>query len=140
MDLLFKGEVSIKIPRDNKHRYMKSFIPLGTHESNTLIDKMEANSLPNNGTASDVAGIVSATIFKNTVNDSKIVTPVKCECIVYVLVFLAMNNFVSMRDFFGFFFVTREEKMNARNGKKYMRKLIHLMSYHTIQCRLECKP
>ena len=34
--------------------------------------------LPNNGTASDVAGIVSATIFKNTVNDSKIVTP-KCE-------------------------------------------------------------
>lgn len=32
--------------------------------------------LPNNGTASDVAGIVSATIFKNTVNDSKIVTPV----------------------------------------------------------------
>jgi len=31
--------------------------------------------LPNNGTASDVAGIVSATIFKNTVNDSKIVTP-----------------------------------------------------------------
>lgn len=40
---------------------------------------MEANSLPNNGTASDVAGIVSATIFKNTVNDSKIVTPVKNE-------------------------------------------------------------
>lgn len=39
---------------------------------------MEANCLPNNGTASDVAGIVSATIFKNTVNDSKIVTPVKC--------------------------------------------------------------
>lgn len=37
---------------------------------------MEANCLPNNGTASDVAGIVSATIFKNTVNDSKIVTPV----------------------------------------------------------------
>lgn len=32
--------------------------------------------LPNNGTASDVAGIVSATIFKNTVNDNKIVTPV----------------------------------------------------------------
>ena len=44
---------------------------------------MEANSLPNNGTASDVAGIVSATIFKNTVNDSKIVTPVKCEWILF---------------------------------------------------------
>lgn len=101
VDLLFKGGFK-KIPRDNKHRYMKSFIPLGTHESNTLIDKMEANSLPNNGTASDVAGIVSATIFKNTVNDSKIVTPVKCECIGYVLVFFAMNNFVSMRDFWFF--------------------------------------
>lgn len=35
--------------------------------------------LPNNGTASDVAGIVSATIFKNTVNDSKIVTPLREE-------------------------------------------------------------
>ena len=31
--------------------------------------------LPNNGTASDVAGIVSATIFKNTVRDNRIVTP-----------------------------------------------------------------
>lgn len=33
--------------------------------------------LPKSGTASDVAGIVSATIFKNTVNESNIVTPVK---------------------------------------------------------------
>lgn len=33
--------------------------------------------LPSNGTASEVAGIVSATIFKNTVNDNKIVTPMK---------------------------------------------------------------
>ena len=33
--------------------------------------------IPNNGTASDVAGIVSATIFKNTVKDNKIVTPGK---------------------------------------------------------------
>lgn len=33
--------------------------------------------LPKSGTASDVAGIVSATIFRNTVNDSKIVTPAK---------------------------------------------------------------
>ena len=40
-------------------------------------DLMDHHSLPNNGTASDVAGIVSATIFKNTVNDSKIVTPVE---------------------------------------------------------------
>lgn len=32
---------------------------------------------PRSGTASDVAGIVSATIFKNTVNDRRIVTPVK---------------------------------------------------------------
>lgn len=47
-------------------------------QSNTQSTFMEANSLPNNGTASDVAGIVSATIFKNTVNDSKIVTPERC--------------------------------------------------------------
>jgi len=33
--------------------------------------------LPSNGTASDVAGIVSATIFRNTVNDNKIVTPAR---------------------------------------------------------------
>lgn len=33
------------------------------------------HKLPKSGTASDVAGIVSATIFKNTVNDSNIVTP-----------------------------------------------------------------
>lgn len=32
--------------------------------------------IPKSGTASDVAGIVSATIFKNTVNDSNIVTPI----------------------------------------------------------------
>lgn len=31
--------------------------------------------VPNNGTASDVAGIVSATIFRKTVKESKIVTP-----------------------------------------------------------------
>lgn len=30
---------------------------------------------PRSGTASDVAGIVSATMFKKTVNDSRIVTP-----------------------------------------------------------------
>lgn len=47
-----------------------------THSVNS---NWKANNLPNNGTASDVAGIVSATIFKNTVNDSKIVTPVKCR-------------------------------------------------------------
>lgn len=45
--------------------------------ANTLSHQGKPNNLPNNGTASDVAGIVSATIFKNTVNDSKIVTPVK---------------------------------------------------------------
>lgn len=33
---------------------------------------------PIRGTASDVVGIDSATKFKNTVNDSRIVTPVKC--------------------------------------------------------------
>ena len=31
--------------------------------------------VPNKGTASDVAGIVSATIFRKTVKESKIVTP-----------------------------------------------------------------
>lgn len=42
-------------------------------------DEMETipTNLPNNGTASEVAGIVSATIFKNTVRDSRMVTPVK---------------------------------------------------------------
>lgn len=30
---------------------------------------------PRRGTASEVAGMVSATIFKKTVNDNKIVTP-----------------------------------------------------------------
>jgi hypothetical protein len=35
--------------------------------------------LPSNGTASEVAGIVSATIFKNTVNDNKIVTPIESQ-------------------------------------------------------------
>ena len=35
---------------------------------------MYAICLPNNG-LSDVIGIVSATIFKNTVNESRIVTP-----------------------------------------------------------------
>lgn len=31
--------------------------------------------LPNKGTASDVAGIVSATMFRNTVRERRIVTP-----------------------------------------------------------------
>lgn len=35
--------------------------------------------VPNSGTASDVAGIVSATMFRNTVKDSRIVTPVDIE-------------------------------------------------------------
>lgn len=36
---------------------------------------MQLKYVPNKGTASDVAGIVSATMFKKTVSDSKIVTP-----------------------------------------------------------------
>lgn len=81
--LLFRVD---KIPREIKHIELKSLIRLRTQvtaNSTHSFDKMEANSLPNNGTASDVAGIVSATIFKNTVNDSKIVTPVKCEFCLY---------------------------------------------------------
>ena len=38
--------------------------------------KVGHTSVPNNGTASDVAGIVSATIFRKTVKESKIVTPI----------------------------------------------------------------
>lgn len=38
---------------------------------------MQLKYVPNNGTASDVAGMVSATMFRNTVSESKIVTPVK---------------------------------------------------------------
>lgn len=34
-------------------------------------------SKPKSGTASEVAGIVSATILRKTVNESKIVTPKK---------------------------------------------------------------
>lgn len=41
------------------------------------INMMQLKYVPNNGTASEVAGIVSATIFRNTVSDNKIVTPVK---------------------------------------------------------------
>jgi hypothetical protein len=33
--------------------------------------------LPNKGTASDVAGIVSATMFRNTVRERRIVTPAR---------------------------------------------------------------
>lgn len=36
---------------------------------------MQLKYVPRSGTASDVAGIVSATIFKNTVSDSSMVTP-----------------------------------------------------------------
>lgn len=35
--------------------------------------------LPSSGTASDVAGIVSATMFRKTVSDSKIVTPASMQ-------------------------------------------------------------
>jgi hypothetical protein len=52
----------------------RKILATSNRPQSTVIGK--ANNLPNNGTASDVAGIVSATIFKNTVNDSKIVTPV----------------------------------------------------------------
>ena len=37
-----------------------------------------ATTIPMRGTASDVVGIDSATKFKNTVNDRRIVTPAKC--------------------------------------------------------------
>lgn len=39
------------------------------------MNMIELKYVPKSGTASDVAGIVSATIFKNTVSESKIVTP-----------------------------------------------------------------
>lgn len=39
------------------------------------MNMMQLKYVPNKGTASDVAGIVSATILRNTVNDNKIVTP-----------------------------------------------------------------
>lgn len=41
------------------------------------IIKSVKTSLPKSGTASDVAGIVSATIFRNTVRDRRMVTPAK---------------------------------------------------------------
>lgn len=36
---------------------------------------MQLKYVPSRGTASEVAGIVSATILRNTVSDSRIVTP-----------------------------------------------------------------
>lgn len=39
------------------------------------INMMQLKYVPNNGTASDVAGIVSATMLRNTVSESRIVTP-----------------------------------------------------------------
>lgn len=36
---------------------------------------MQLKYVPKSGTASDVAGIVSATMFRNTVSDNRIVTP-----------------------------------------------------------------
>ena len=38
-----------------------------------------STSLPRRGTASEVAGIVSATMFRKTVRDNRIVTPVDDE-------------------------------------------------------------
>lgn len=98
-----------KIPREIKHRHELTHSSTHTRSSCNLthaVDIMEANSLPNNGTASDVAGIVSATMFKNTVNDSKIVTPVRCTRVdIFVFCFATMNNFV-----FNASFQSREEK------------------------------
>lgn len=53
--------------------------------------------LPNKGTASDVAGIVSATIFRNTVKDNKIVTPKKKEEFEYCFNKYVMVNFKNLR-------------------------------------------
>lgn len=39
------------------------------------MNMMQLKYVPNSGTASEVAGIVSATMFRKTVSDSKIVTP-----------------------------------------------------------------
>lgn len=45
-----------------------------TTEDATM-NMMQLKYVPSRGTASDVAGIVSATMLRNTVNDSNIVTP-----------------------------------------------------------------
>ena len=42
--------------------------------------------LPSKGTASEVAGIVSATMFKNTVKLSNIVTPVKMGYLIRLMI------------------------------------------------------
>lgn len=39
------------------------------------MNMMQLKYVPSNGTASEVAGMVSATMFKNTVRDRRIVTP-----------------------------------------------------------------
>lgn len=45
-----------------------------TTEEATM-NMMQLKYVPSKGTASEVAGIVSATMLRNTVSDSKIVTP-----------------------------------------------------------------
>lgn len=40
------------------------------------INIMQLKYVPSRGTASEVAGIVSATMFRKTVSESRIVTPV----------------------------------------------------------------
>lgn len=103
---LFSGENPTRVNIE-----MNSLIHLATHEIYASLthanEKMGTNSLPNNGTASDVAGIVSATIFKNTVNDSKIVTPVKF----FVFLDFAMSDFLYRMSM-------RRRKVTARKWRK----------------------
>lgn len=43
---------------------------------------MQLKYVPSRGTASEVAGIVSATMFRNTVNDRRIVTPEQTQNVI----------------------------------------------------------
>lgn len=59
--------------KDNKDTYYIVYSKLSKHKTPVrLVNKI---ILPSRGTASEVAGIVSATILRNTVSESKIVTP-----------------------------------------------------------------
>ena len=59
----------------NEKNNYKNYFPNIRHSSFVI------GYLPKRGTASDVAGIVSATMLRKTVNDNKIVTPVNIKYI-----------------------------------------------------------
>lgn len=53
------------------------YLGIASETQNNIENLQEQLILPRRGTASEVAGIVSATMFRKTVRDKRIVTPVE---------------------------------------------------------------